>query len=255
VRLVRLLTPEARILVGKEIRQLLRSRGALISSLILPVMFLIVVPAIQYFSFSAAASSGGRGGTTIPNAAPPGLAGLKPVGILTFYLIPMFTALSGIIMPSVTSLYTIVQERERKTLELLIALPVRVTDIIYAKLAATLLIAVTVMLPLFAIQAIAVLVLGLAGPGWVAAELLLLACSIACSICISFVLALLARDFRTSQQINGFLLMPILLLVNAVLLVLPGSIKVPALAVLLLVVGAVALTVALRRLTFERYLS
>ena len=250
-----LLTPEARILVGKEIRQLLRSRGALVSSLFLPALFLIVVPAIQYFSFSAAATSGGRGSGTIPSAAPPGLAGLKPIGILAFYLIPMFTALAGIIMPSVTSLYTIVQERERKTLELLIALPVRLTDIIYAKLAATLLIAVTVMLPLFAIQSIAVLVLGLAGPGWVAAELLLLACAIACSICISFVLALLARDFRTSQQINGFLLMPILLLVNAVLLVLPGPVKVPTLAALLLVAGAVALTVALRRLTFERYLS
>jgi ABC-2 type transport system permease protein len=249
-----LLTPEGRILVDKEIRQLLRSRGALISSLILPVMFLIVVPAIQYFSFTAA-PNGGRSASAIPNAAPPGLAGLKPIGIVAFYLIPMFTALAGVVMPSVTSLYTIVQERERKTLELLVALPVRLTDIIYAKLAATLLIAVVVMLPLFAIQAIAVLVVGLAGPAWVAAELFLLGCSIACSICISFVLALLARDFRTSQQINGFLLMPILILVNAVLLVLPGSIKVPILAVLLLVVGAIALAVALRRLTFERYLS
>jgi ABC-2 type transport system permease protein len=254
MKLGRLLTPEARILVDKEIRQLLRSRGALISSLILPVMFLIVVPAIQYFSF-AAAPSGGRAVNGIPNAAPPGLAGLRPSGILTFYLLPMFTALAGIVMPSVTSLYTIVQERERRTLELLVALPVRLTDIIYAKLGATLLIAVVVMLPLFAIQAVAVLVVGLAGPAWVAAELLLLGCAIACSICISFVLALLARDFRTSQQINGFLLMPILILVNAVLLVLPGSIKVPTLAVLLLVAGAVALGVAVRRLTFERYLS
>jgi len=216
-------------------------------------MFLIVVPAIEYLGL-ATAPNAGRASGALPNAAP-GLAGLKPNGILAFYLIPMFTALGGIVMPSVTSLYTIVQERERKTLELLIALPVRLTDIIYAKLGATLLIAVTVMLPLFAVQAIAVLVLGLAGPVWVAFELLLLACSIACSICISFVLALLARDFRTSQQINGFLLMPILVLVNVVLLAVPSSIKVPVLAVLLLVAGAVTLAVGLRRLTFERYLS
>ena len=111
------------------------------------------------------------------------------------------------------------------------------------------------MLPLITVQAVGALVLGAAGPGWVAGELLLLGCAIACSICVSFVLALLARDFRTSQQINGFLLMPILILVNAVLLVLPPAVKVPVLAALLLLAGALALTVAVRRLTFERYLS
>ncbi|HEX6350522.1 MAG TPA: ABC transporter permease subunit [Candidatus Dormibacteraeota bacterium] len=245
-----LLTAQARILVRKEIRQLLRSRGALTTSLILPVIFLVVVPAVQYFSFQSGGTSSG-----IPGAAPPGLAGLKAGGVVIYYLVPMFTALSGVVMPSVTSLYTIVQERERKTVELLVALPVRLTDIIYAKLAATLLVALGVMLPLFAIQAVGVLVLGAAGPAWVAAELLLLGCAMACSICLSFVLALLARDFRTSQQINGFLIMPILIVVNAVLLLLPAPIKVPVLAVLLLVLGLVTLAVALRRLTFERYLS
>jgi ABC-2 type transport system permease protein len=248
------LTPEVRVLVGKEIRQLLRSRGALTTSLILPVLFLVVVPALEYFSFGSG-SRAGRGGGTLSAVSPPGLTGLKPVGVVTYYLVPMFTALAGVLMPSVTAIYTIVQERERKTVELLVALPVRLTDIIYAKLAATLLIALAVMLPLITVQAVGALVLGAAGPAWVAGELLLLACAIACSICVSFVLALLARDFRTSQQINGFLLMPILVLVNAVLLVLPPAIKVPVLAVLLLLAGALALTVAVRRLTFERYLS
>lgn len=246
-----LLTPQARILVGKEIRQLRRSRGALTTSLILPVIFLLVVPAIQYFSFKSAPSGSGP----LSGGVPPGLSGLRPSGVITEYLVPMFTALSGVVMPSVTSLYTIVQERERKTVELLVAMPVSLTDIIYAKGAATLLVAVAVMLPLFAIQAAGALVLGAAGPGWVASELFLLACAICCSICLSFVLALLARDFRTSQQINGFLIMPILIVVNAVLLLLPSPIKVPVLAVLLLVLGLVTLAVAVRRLTFERYLS
>ena len=250
-----LVTPEIRVLVAKEIRQLLRSRGALVSSLILPVIFLLVVPAIQYFSFAGGPRTGTGGANSIPGGAPPGVAGLRVSGLLAYYLLPMFTALAGIIMPSVTSLYTIVQERERKTLELLVALPVRLTDILYAKLGATLLVALAVMLPLLAIQAVGVLLVGLAGPLWVLWELLLLVCGIACSICISFVLALLARDFRTSQQINGALLMPNLLLVNFVLLVLPVGIKVPVLALLLLVLGAVILLVALRRLTFERYLS
>lgn len=251
----KLVTPEMRVLVAKEIRQLLRSRGALASSLILPVIFLLVVPAVQYFSFTSAAATSARGPGGIPTGAPPGIAGLKVSGLLAYYLLPMFTALAGIIMPSVTSLYTIVQERERKTLELLVALPVRLTDILYAKLGATLLVAVAVMLPLFVVQAAGVLAVGLAGPLWVLGELLLLFCAIACSICISFVLALLARDFRTSQQINGALLLPNLLLVNVVLLVFPVRIKVPLLGVLLLVLGAVTLLIAVRRLTFERYLS
>jgi len=249
---VTVLTPEVRVLVGKEIRQLLRSRGALITSLILPVILLVVVPAAQYFSLSAA-RTGVRG--LASGLAPPGLAGLRPTGVVTYYLVPMFTALAGVVMPSATAIYTIVQERERKTVELLIALPVRVTDIVYAKLAATLLVAAAIMLPLVLVQVGAALVVGAAGPGWAAGELLLLACAIACSICFSFVLALLARDFRTSQQLNGFLVLPILILVNGVLLGLPPAVKVPVLAALLLLTGAVVLTVAVRRLTFERYLS
>ena len=249
---MRLLTPETRILVRKEIRQLLRSRGALSTSLILPVLFLVVIPLSD---LSVGAAPRARTFNGIPGAAPPGLSGLRATAVVTYYLVPMFTALAGVLMPSVTAIYTIVQERERKTVELMVALPVRVTDIIYAKLAATLLIALAVMLPLFAVQAAGVLAFRVAGPGWVAGELLLLACAITCSICISFVLALLARDFRTSQQINGFLLLPILVLINTVLLVLPPAYKVPVLAVLLLLTGAAALTVAVRRLTFERYLS
>jgi len=246
--------PEARVLARKEIRQLLRSRGALVSALMLPVIFLIVVPGIQYAAFSSTPSRG-RAPEAIPAQAPAGIAGLKPVGLVVYYLMPMFVSLAGLLMPSVLSLYTVVQERERKTLELLVALPVRLTDILFAKLAATLLVAVVVMMPLYAVQATGLLVTGLAGPGWVLEQLFLLVCAIASSISVAFVLAVLARDFRTSQQINGLLLLPNMLLVNAVLLLVPVPVKLLVLGGLLVLVGAAVLAVAIRWLTLERYLS
>jgi ABC-type Na+ efflux pump permease subunit len=91
----------------------------------------------------------------------------------------------------------VVAEREKRSLDLLMALPVSVADILLAKLRSMLVLAAVVVLPPFAIDMTVQLALGLSGlvrfcccwPGLLAA--------LACPVRVVLLLAPLARDFRS----------------------------------------------------------
>jgi ABC-2 type transport system permease protein len=72
---------------------------------------------------------------------------------------------------------------------------------------------------------------------------------------MALLIALLARDLRTANNLNGALLGPLMLVMFAILFGLSGWARLTALVVVLLGAGAVAFLVALRWLTFERYLA
>jgi ABC-type transport system involved in multi-copper enzyme maturation permease subunit len=243
---------EVAALYRKELRQVGRSRGALISAGVLSLLMIVVVPSMQL----AAIAFGGSAVRPLPPLPLPGLADLgQPTRMFTHLMLPMFVALGGILVPSIAAVHTVVVERERRSIELLIALPVRVGDILAAKLAANLTLALATLGPLLLIDVVALTALGLATPGYVASLYLVLLGALACSIGISLVVALLARDFRTANNVNGVLIGPLIMVVLAVLLLAPGAIQLPALAGVLLLIGAVALVGGLRWLTFERYLA
>lgn len=257
---MRILSPEAAALLGKELRQVLRSRSALMSAAFLPLLLLVVVPGFQLLTI-AGARGPRAGGAAVSSAGaaiqggPPGIAGLSGREVFAYYLLPLFVTLAAALTPGVASIYTIVVERERRTIELLVSLPVTVGDIVTAKLTATLITACTVMVPLALVDAVVGAVAGGAGIAYALLMVLLLLGGILFSVCVAFVLALLARDYRTSQQINGLFVAPVLVLTNAVLILVPGVGRLLVLAVLLAGMGTAGLYVAARRFTFERYLS
>ncbi|HTD76674.1 MAG TPA: hypothetical protein VK898_03485, partial [Chloroflexota bacterium] len=96
---------------------------------------------------------------------------------------------------------------------------------------------------------------GLVGAVDVAIMLGLLLSALACSVAVALLLALLARDFRTANNINGALLGPVILAVLGVLFGLPTPLSYIVLAAVLLAAAAAAVQVGLRWLTFERYLA
>src|SRR5260221_10118977 len=118
-------------------------------------------------------------------------------------MLPTFVALAGIMVPSVAAVHTIVVERERRSVELLIALPVRVRDILLAKLAATLALCAAILIPLFVLDAAGLLLMDLLGAADVLLMLLVLLAALCCSISMALLVALLARDFRTANNLNG----------------------------------------------------
>jgi ABC-type Na+ efflux pump permease subunit len=247
------LSRPVRVLVRKELRQFLRSRTAVLTGLLLPTLIMVVAPVVQL----AAAAAGPTGrASSVPPPAVPGLAGLGQLSDLFLYFtFPLFFVLGGLMTPSLAATHTVISERERRSIELLVALPVSVTDILTAKTTANLLVATVTLLPLFVVDAAAVLLLTHAGPLYVLAALLLVVSALAASIGISLLLALLARDFRTANNLNGFFVVPAMLMTGACVTLVPGLWRFVVLSLLMLALGGLAYLVAVRWLTFERYLT
>lgn len=247
-----LISPTIRALLGKELRQIRRSRNALLSSTLLPLLLLVVAPMGQLSAVTAAVP-----GSPLPGLAPlPGMADMsEPVDLFLKFLFPMFVMMGGLVVPSVAATYTVVAERERRTLDLLMALPVRVVDVIGAKLLAMLVIAFGVVLPLFLFDVVVLSLNGLVTPGYLLLLLLVLFAALTCSVAIALVLALVARDFRTANNLNGIMIGPIILLTIGILFGVPGDLRFLVQAAMLLLLAGIALLAGLRWLTFERYLA
>ena len=243
-----------RALMSKELRQVRRSRGALLSSTLLPILLMLVVPLGQLAGFTAA------GDATTSSAANPGNAVLasrfgRPIELFTGLLLPLFVAMTGVIVPSVATAYAVVAERERRSLDLLMALPVSVTEVLVAKVLSVFLVALGVVLPLFVIQSAVLLVAGVTDSARVLALLLVLIGSFTCSVGVTFVITILARDYRTANNLSGLQVGPVVLLTPLTLLLLPGLLGFVAVAAALAALGLVALFIAWRWITFERYLA
>src|SRR5438105_3322898 len=182
-------------LLWKETRQIGRNRTALLTATFLPFIILFVAPIQLLIQFKLV---GARGldptGTSFP-----GFAGVRdPIDLLIGFIYPLLFVLGGLLLPSLTTAYATVAERERRSLELLVSLPVSVSEILTAKLLAVLLVTALVGLPYVAVVLTLLLVLGVADATTVPALLVPFAAAVTCSTAISLLLTLLARDFRTA---------------------------------------------------------
>lgn len=238
-------------LFAKEMRQLRRSRVAMITSTLLPLFLMVVSPLGQYLSMrqSPDALAGSTGGLV-----PAGTAALEsPEAMMSLFFMPFTVVIGGLIVPVMAATYTVVAERERRTVELLVALPARIRDILAAKLLAMLVMSGIVLGPLMAIDALWLSYFDIASPGQLLVLVALLASAIACSTTLALLVALVARDFRTANQMTGALIGPLILLTIGTFLLLPPHLAPLASIGVLLGVSALSLVAALRWLTFERY--
>jgi ABC-type Na+ efflux pump permease subunit len=241
---------EIQILVRKELQQLIGSRGAIWTALLLPILFLVLVPAPYLFLASALPV----GAIELGAAVPLGAAN-DPNAVLRMLILPLCMLAGGLLVPSSTATYTLIAEREQRTLELLVGLPVRIGQVLLAKLLVVALVTVGVCFALFALDAGLIISFNIAGPGYVAALGTLLLAALIYATASALLIALLARDLRTANHLATAFLLPTILLGAAVLVLVPGEYtRLLALAGLLAVGAATTLWVALRVVTFERLL-
>lgn len=241
-----------RALLWKETRQLGRNRGAMLTAALLPFIVLFLAP-IQLLV--ATHFGGGRGIEQLRDAPLPGFADVaEPTQLLLQVFYPLFLVIGGLLLPSLTTTYAIVAERERRSLELLISLPVSVGEIITAKLLAVLAVTAMIGLPYVALVLALLIVLGIADAASIPALLAPFVAAVACSIGISLLLTLLARDFRTANNLSGAFLVPVMFLTLATLGAVAGPARTYVLALVLLALGAAAVVAAMRWVSFERYL-
>lgn len=235
-------------LLWKELRQVGRNRMALLTAGILPFLILFLAPIQILLQLRLA---GARG---IPTNAFPGVDMSDPNQLALQVIYPLLFVMGGMLLPGLTTAYAIVAERERRSLELLVSLPVTVSEILAAKLLMVLIVTALVGVPYVAAVLVLLIVLGLGGLEVVPALLAPFLAAVACSTAMSLVLTLLARDFRSANNLNGALFVPVLLITLATLALATGPARTYVLALVLLGLAAIALLVALRWITFERYL-
>ena len=243
-------------LLRKELRQLRRSRGALISSTLLPALLMLIVPLAQAFAFqSMTPEQLALSASTNPANAALLARFERPAELFTSVLLPMFVAMTGVLVPAVATAYAIVAERERRSLDLLMALPVSVADVLVAKVLSVFAMAVGIVVPLYVAQTAVLLALGVTTVSSALWLLIVLAGAFCCSIGVTFVITIVARDYRTANNLSGLQVGPVVILAPLCLIALRGWLGFAVLAAVLASIGVVAFVIAWRWITFERYLA
>lgn len=245
---------EIGILFRKEWRQLIANRTAALSSALLPLLFLGFIPGV----LAAAARAPGEPEKPLPPGLQFGM--LAEIGNdpqkIPGAMLPMMVAMVGLILPTMIASHLLISERERRTLELLVALPVRIEQVLLAKLLATLTAAGAITVPLLAIDIAVFIGYGLGDPLALLALPLLLVAALGLSTSAALLMSLLSPDFRTANNIAGALLVPIILVTVACSALLPGGVVRPlGIAGIYLVVGVGVFRYAMKVVTFERLLS
>jgi ABC-type Na+ efflux pump permease subunit len=248
---------ETRVLFRKEWRQLVASKAALATGSLLPIFMLGIVPA---FISRAGALDTGHAHDPGHVSSGPTIGLFGEIGedprLLAGAMLPLMVAMVAMLVPTMMASHLLITERERRTLELLVALPVRIEQVLLAKLMATLLASSAMTLPILLIDMIALPLLGSATLEQVLALPILLAAGLALSTSIALLMSLLSPDFRAANNIAGALLAPTIISTMMGGMLLPGGVVRPlGIAVAYTIVAAFVLRYALRTVTFERLLS
>jgi len=245
-----------RVLYRKELRQLLAARSAIVTGALVPTFLLGVIPWMLAFTVSHASSH--RTGRPLPEAMRFGFFG--EVGsdprLMPGAMLPVMVAIVGLILPTMMASTLLITERERRTLELLVALPVRLSDVLTAKLLATLTVSSAITVPLLSIAVIGFPLLGVGTVTQVLLLPVLLVAALALSSSTALLMALLSKDFRTANNVAGALLAPTILATMLLGFLLPGGLVRPLCISIAYALGALGtLRYALRASTFEKLLS
>ncbi|MBK7585852.1 MAG: ABC transporter permease subunit [Myxococcales bacterium] len=247
-----ILDREVKILFRKEWRMLTSSRGAMAGALILPIVGLLITPMLMMFTIGEAGP--GKGGPA-PDFGLFAEVGNDPRK-LSVALLPLMIAMVGVIVPTMLMTFLVISERESRTLELLVALPVRIDQILRAKLLAVVVATAGGTVPLVVIDCVVAASKGLAPVSDVLGLPFMLVCVLAYSTSASLLVALLSRDFRAANNIAGLFMVPALFLSMAGTAVLPGGWVRPVVLGLLFALGSLLIArSALKSASFERLIS
>ncbi len=242
------------LLFWKEVRQLTRSTAAMLSSLFMPAVLVVLAPVLALL----ASRTEPYRDLKVPQltATLPGFDVVQGgQGYFLYVTLPFLFVIAALLTPILAGIQTLIIERERRSLELLMALPVVVGDILAAKLAAILALALATIVPMFLVDALVIVSLTSAGVAYVAGALFLLVTTLVAAVSASLLIALMARDLRTATSLGGLLSVPPLLLTGLCVVFVPGLGRFAVLGLLMLALGCCAVYAGLRWLTTERYVA
>jgi ABC-2 type transport system permease protein len=211
------------VILQKEWRELRQQRWLLVGLAALPLVFSVLPVAIVY-TMMRFPETGGNSDLPPGALVNPALQGLSELELGQAIIGQQFSVLFlllPLMIPSILASYSIVGEKTGRTLEPLLATPLRTWELLLAKSLAVLIPAVVLTWiaggifigGMAAVAASARVFAAIVSPGWLVVFLL---CSpLAALITIAATVAISARvnDPRSAQQIAGLLVLPVIGLV------------------------------------------
>jgi ABC-2 type transport system permease protein len=209
---------KALVVLQKEWLELRLQRGLLVATLVLP-------PLITAFAVAGFFAVGKLTATTIGSAAPlpPDFASLSQFELgqaivgrqfsTLFLLLPIF-------IPSVLASYAIVGEKRERTLEPVLATPIRTWELLLGKMLAALIPALAITILSASVFVIGIVAFAVSDrvreiivtPGWVLAVLVDTPLLALIGVALIVVLSSRVNDPRTAQQISSVLVVPVVAL-------------------------------------------
>ncbi|HZU12924.1 MAG TPA: ABC transporter permease [Chloroflexota bacterium] len=232
-------------LLRKEFRQIIRSRRTVLAAAAIPLLMLTFVTGGDILTLKLGF---GHHPIYLLSSA----RSISASTLLRHETLPVLVTISGMVTPSIIMGDALLGERERRTLELLVALPVTVADVVLAKVLAVVTFAAAVTIPLFAVNVLMVSAAGDASPTQDLALFILLLAAISYAVASSLLVATLAGEPRAANIISGLVLGPVVPFEGLILVGIPGLISVGICSAALALAASVALLWSLRLLSFER---
>lgn len=247
-----MLPREIRLLLIKEVRQLRANRLALGTSFIPPVLFLLIIPGVMI-----AAAAHPPPTVDHPPALAVGLVGdlVTDPRRIPIYMMPIFCGLSGALLPIMLAIHAVVSERETRTFELLVALPVRLAHVLAAKVLAVLAITSGMAGLALSVTAFRLWRADLATPLEIVALYVELFAAMAAGTMSALMVGFHARDFRTAQNVSTGYVIPVILVTMLVGFAVGGGVARPLVLSALYALWTAGLAAhAARQSSFEQLL-
>jgi ABC-2 type transport system permease protein len=155
-------------------------------------------------------------------AAAPATVGLDPAeavqGLIATYFLILFMLIPTVV-PLTIAVYSVIGEKTARTLEPLLATPVGVGDLLFAKSVASTVPAVVVTWIAYALYLIAVAALGsqaavnaVTAPRWILAIIVMVPLLTMLSVNLGILISTRVNDVRVAQQIGGLVVVPVVAL-------------------------------------------
>jgi ABC-type transport system involved in multi-copper enzyme maturation permease subunit len=234
-----------RALLQKEARQITRSRRTVVAALTVPILMLVVVTLGDILALRI-----GFGAHPIYLLS--SARSVTPETLLRHFSLPILVTISSLVTPSILMGDVLLGERERRTLELLVALPITALDVVVAKLVAVLGFALSVTIPVFLLNVVMVSLFGYATPGQEFALGALLLSAVLYSAGSGLLVALLAGEPRAANIVSGLVLGPVVPVEGLILTTVSGDVAVVLSFVVLAALAALVLLWSLYSASFER---
>jgi ABC-2 type transport system permease protein len=218
----------ALLVFRKDWREIKRNWQVLLPIIILPLIFAVVLPLV----FST--PSGDSGSTDLgplikmlPQAAQQQISGLNPDHVIFYVMVLYFFAPFFLIIPimvsSVIASDSFAGEKERKTIEALLATPLSDSELLFGKILVSFIPSMLVTWVSFAaysaiVDFVSLSLFGMAilpTSTWLVLVFLLAPAVALAGIGISVIISARVRGFREAQQISGILVVPIIALLFA----------------------------------------